>query len=50
MGGGDKCLKFRFIHPHPGPLPSRERELLDYFRDRHFRNFELSDLGIKGYS
>ncbi len=24
-------ILIHFIHPHPGPLPSREREILEYF-------------------
>ncbi|MDO9527561.1 MAG: hypothetical protein Q7J27_00195, partial [Syntrophales bacterium] len=32
-GGGRKYLKWRCIHPHPSPLPSREREGYDFLRD-----------------
>ena len=42
-GGGFKWIKLHFIHPLPGPLPSRERILLDSF-DICYR-FYLSNMG-----
>jgi hypothetical protein len=35
-GGGYKWMKFHFIHPHPNPLPSREREFFDFLRDHRY--------------
>jgi hypothetical protein len=32
-GGGYNRLKYLLIHPHPDPLPSREREIFDFLRD-----------------
>ena len=28
-------MKYNFFHPHPNPLPSREREFLDFLRVHH---------------
>jgi hypothetical protein len=33
-GGGYNRLKYHLIHPQPGPLPSTEREIFDFLRDR----------------
>jgi hypothetical protein len=40
---GYNRLKFRLIHPHPNPLPSRERELKEFYRFLFMQQKERSD-------
>ncbi len=42
-GGGYNRLKFYLIHPHPGPLPSREREIFDFLRNHQVLLFFQAD-------